>query len=29
MISNIYLSVAAPIRALENRLAVALAHWHD
>ncbi|QHF43335.1 D-alanyl-D-alanine carboxypeptidase/D-alanyl-D-alanine-endopeptidase [Pseudomonas sp. S35] len=29
MISNNYLSDAAPIRALENRLAVALAHWHD
>jgi len=29
MISNNYLSSAAPIRALENRVALALAHWHD
>lgn len=29
MISNNYLSDAAPIRALENRLAVALTQWHD
>jgi D-alanyl-D-alanine carboxypeptidase/D-alanyl-D-alanine-endopeptidase (penicillin-binding protein 4) len=29
IISNNYVSDAAPIRALENRLAVALAHWHD
>ncbi|WP_253493373.1 D-alanyl-D-alanine carboxypeptidase/D-alanyl-D-alanine-endopeptidase [Pseudomonas sp. S3E17] len=29
MISNNYVSDAAPIRALENRLALALAQWHD
>ncbi|WP_338489724.1 D-alanyl-D-alanine carboxypeptidase/D-alanyl-D-alanine-endopeptidase [Pseudomonas trivialis] len=29
MISNNYVSDAAPIRALENRLAVALSQWHD
>jgi len=29
MISNNYISDAAPIRALENRLALALAQWHD
>ncbi|SFH79841.1 MULTISPECIES: D-alanyl-D-alanine carboxypeptidase/D-alanyl-D-alanine-endopeptidase [unclassified Pseudomonas] len=29
MISNNYLSSAAPIRALENRVALALAQWHD
>jgi D-alanyl-D-alanine carboxypeptidase/D-alanyl-D-alanine-endopeptidase (penicillin-binding protein 4) len=29
MVSNNYLSDAAPIRALENRLAVALTQWHD
>ena len=29
MISNNYLSDAAPVRALENRLAVALTQWHD
>jgi len=29
IISNNYLSDAAPVRALENRLALALAQWHD
>ncbi|WP_065871724.1 MULTISPECIES: D-alanyl-D-alanine carboxypeptidase/D-alanyl-D-alanine endopeptidase [unclassified Pseudomonas] len=29
MISNNYLSDAAPIRALENRVALALTQWHD
>lgn len=29
MISNNYLSSAAPIRALENRVALALVQWHD
>ncbi|MFL1476041.1 D-alanyl-D-alanine carboxypeptidase/D-alanyl-D-alanine endopeptidase [Pseudomonas grimontii] len=29
MISNNYVSDAAPVRALENRLALALAQWHD
>lgn len=29
MISNNYLSDAAPVRALENRVALALAQWHD
>ncbi|MBB6288415.1 MULTISPECIES: D-alanyl-D-alanine carboxypeptidase/D-alanyl-D-alanine-endopeptidase [unclassified Pseudomonas] len=29
MISNNYVSDAAPIRALENRLALALSQWHD
>ncbi len=29
MISNNYVSDAAPIRALENRLAVTLSQWHD
>ncbi|OIN48557.1 D-alanyl-D-alanine carboxypeptidase/D-alanyl-D-alanine-endopeptidase [Pseudomonas azotoformans] len=29
MISNNYLSTAAPIRALENRVALALVQWHD
>jgi len=29
MISNNYLSEAAPIRALENRVALALTQWHD
>ena len=29
MISNNYLSNAAPIRALENRVALALSQWHD
>ncbi|WP_332846230.1 D-alanyl-D-alanine carboxypeptidase/D-alanyl-D-alanine endopeptidase [Pseudomonas lactucae] len=29
MVSNNYLSDAAPIHALENRLAVALTQWHD
>ena len=29
IISNNYLSTAAPIRALENRVALALVQWHD
>ncbi|MGE9115836.1 D-alanyl-D-alanine carboxypeptidase, partial [Escherichia coli] len=29
MISNNYLSNAAPIRTLENRVALALTQWHD
>jgi len=29
MISNNYVSDAAPVRALENRLALALSQWHD